>query len=86
MTTDGSVWDVKFEASSSVDLLASDNIVASYRPQRSWGKVSEAWVKNSVHRVGSATNPPLGRPPWPVHAGRYGQQAGGTHPTGMHTC
>ena len=21
-----------------------------------------------------------------VHAGRYGQQAGGTHPTGMHTC
>ena len=21
-----------------------------------------------------------------VHAGRYGEQAGGTHPTGMHTC
>ena len=21
-----------------------------------------------------------------VHAGRYGQQVGGTHPTGMHTC
>ena len=21
-----------------------------------------------------------------VHAGRYGQQTGGTHPTGMHTC
>ena len=21
-----------------------------------------------------------------MHAGRYGQQAGGTHPTGMHTC
>ena len=30
----------------------------------------------------------LGRPPPPgvVHAGRYGQQAGGTNPTGMHTC
>ena len=27
-------------------------------------------------------NPPLGA----VHAGRYGQQAGGIHPTGMHTC
>ena len=28
-----------------------------------------------------------GRPPLePVHIGRYGQQAGGTHPTGMHTC
>ena len=24
--------------------------------------------------------------PPPMHAGRYGQQAGGTHPTGMHTC
>ena len=26
--------------------------------------------------------PPTGA----VHAGRYGQQAGGTHPTGMHSC
>ena len=25
-------------------------------------------------------------PPGAVHAGRYRQQAGGTHPTGMHTC
>ena len=25
-------------------------------------------------------------PPCAVHAGRYGQQTGGTHPTGMHTC
>ena len=24
-------------------------------------------------------------PPQAVHAGRYGQQAGDTHPTGMHT-
>ena len=24
--------------------------------------------------------------PGAVHAGSYGQQAGGTHPTGMHTC
>ena len=29
---------------------------------------------------------PLGRYPRAVHAGRYGQQAGGTHPTGMHSC
>ena len=28
-------------------------------------------------------NPPA---PEAVHAGRYGQQAGGTHPTGMNTC
>ena len=25
-------------------------------------------------------------PPYPVHSGRYRQQAGGTHPTGMHSC
>ena len=25
-------------------------------------------------------------PPGAMHAGRYGQQAGGTHPTGMHFC
>ena len=35
-------------------------------------------------------NTPLGAdtppPPPTVHAGRYGQQVGGTHPTGMHTC
>ena len=31
---------------------------------------------------------PPGRytPPRAVHAGRNGQQAGGTHPTGMHSC
>ena len=36
--------------------------------------------------------PPPGRPPWhqvhpprTVHAGKYGQQAGGMHPTGMHS-
>ena len=25
-------------------------------------------------------------PPGAVHAGRYGQQANGTHPTGMQSC
>ena len=25
-------------------------------------------------------------PPFAVYAGRYGQQAGGTHPTGMQSC
>ena len=46
--------------------------------------VSEACVKNSVHRGGWC----LGRhsSPGAVHAGRYGQQAGGMYPTGMHTC
>ena len=30
--------------------------------------------------------PPGAAPPTTVHAGRYGQQAGGTHPTGMQSC
>ena len=32
------------------------------------------------------TPPDQVHPPGAVHAGRYGQQAGGTHPTGMHSC
>ena len=35
------------------------------------------------------THPLLGAeppPPCTVHAGRYGQQAGGMHPTGMQSC
>ena len=32
------------------------------------------------------TPPWQGRPPCAVHAGRYGQQAGGMHPTGMQSC
>ena len=65
-----------------------------------WGKVifSVACIKNSVHRGVSAsvhtgiphppeqTPPPDQAPPSAVHAGRYGQQAGGMHPTGMQSC
>ena len=49
--------------------------------------------------LGRYTPPGAGTPPWAgtlpweqvpplgaVHAGRYGQQEGGTHPTGMHSC
>ena len=36
--------------------------------------------QDQVHPLGPGT------PPGAVHAGRYGQQAGGTHPTGMHSC
>ena len=62
---------------------------------------SEACVNNSVHRgdglpqcmLGYQTPPPRSKHPLPgnrhplftVHAGRYGQQVGGMHPTGMHT-
>ena len=31
-------------------------------------------------------HPLAGTPPCAVHAGRYGQQPGCTHPTGMHSC
>ena len=47
--------------------------------------------KDQVHPPGPGTPPRPGTPwdqvhPRAVHAGRYGQQAGGTHPTGMHSC
>ena len=39
------------------------------------------------HPAGPGAGPPRSRtPPSTVHAGRYGQQAGGTHPIGMQSC
>ena len=35
---------------------------------------------------GKKTTPGKSDPPCTVHAGRYGQQAGGMHPTGMQFC
>ena len=35
---------------------------------------------------GAGTAPRSRQPSCAVHAGRYRQQLGGTHPTGMHTC
>ena len=35
---------------------------------------------------GRPPTPWQGDPPCPVHAGIYGQQAGGMHPTGMQSC
>ena len=59
-------------------------------------KVHPPKVHPQVHTSGRYTplvgTPPVrytpwvGTPPWAVHAGRYGQQACGTHPTGMHSC
>ena len=51
------------------------------------------YTPGQVHPSGQVHPPtrkvhPLGQvpPPRAVHAGKYGQQAGGTHPTGMHSC
>ena len=61
-----------------------------YRPQRSWGKVMFLHVCVILFTGGvclracwNTNNHP---PPGAVHAGRYGQQAGGTDPTGMRSC
>ena len=35
---------------------------------------------------GTRYTPPEQTPPGAEHAGRYGQRAGGTHPTGMQSC
>ena len=41
--------------------------------------------QGDLHPGGSASGGGLGRPPLPTRTMGYGQQAGGTHPTGMHT-
>ena len=52
----------------------------------------QAWIHTPLRRrppwgqTPREQTPPRSRHPPAVHAGRYGQQAGGTHPTGMHTC
>ena len=43
-------------------------------------------IPGNRHPPGSRHPPLPKQTPPAVHAGRYGQQAGGTHPTGMHTC
>ena len=48
-------------------------------PFCSWGGSA------SVH-AGIPYPPGADTPPCAVHAGRYGQQAGGMHPTGMQSC
>ena len=69
-----------------------------YRPQMKFAKVmfytcvsvhgggfclSACWDTHTLrrHTPGAVTSPPRA-----VYAGRYRQQAGGTHPTGMHSC
>ena len=46
----------------------------------------EADMPQGVDPPGADTPPGSRHPPGAVHAGRYGQQAGSMHPTGMHTC
>ena len=56
-----------------------------YTPQAGTppGQVHPPWADTPPQ---AGTPPRAGIPPRAVHAGRYGQQAGGTHPTGMHSC
>ena len=66
-----------------------------YRPQTKFSKVMFPQVfvclqEGSASMYAGIPCPPLDRAPPPgpgtpyaVHAGRYGQQAGGMHPTGM---
>ena len=47
-------------------------------------------LTRQLHPQGPGRYTPLDQavppPPRAVHAGRYGQQGGGTHPTGVHSC
>ena len=74
---------------------AMKKYVHFYRPPTKFAKVMflHLFVSHSVHGGGGSASvhagiedPPGADTPRAVHAGKYGQQVGGTHPTGMHTC
>ena len=48
--------------------------------------VHRGGVPDQVHPPGPGTPPNQVHPPTAEHGGRYGQFAGGTHPTGMQSC
>ena len=56
------------------------------------GGLPQCMLGYHPHPLGAGTPPeqapplPEQTPPRPEHAGRYGQRAGGTHPTGMQSC
>ena len=73
------------------------SVCQEFRPK---GDGESAPLHAGIHHPPRTRHPPGPDPPGPdppgpdppgpdtpgaVHAGRYGQQAGGTHPTGMHT-
>ena len=64
----------------------SDLSVICYLPQRSWGKVMFLRMSVILFTGGGCLSACWDTPLGAVYAGRYGQQAGGTHPTGMHSC
>ena len=82
--------------------FCSCRIEDNYRPQRSCGKVmfsqacvilfrggvclSACWDTPREQTPQSRHAPGSRHPPGAEHAGRYGQRAGGTHPTGMQSC
>ena len=56
--------------------------------QTPWEQTPPPPDQRQTHHLDQRQTPPYtgADPPHAVHAGRYGQQSGGTHPTGMHTC
>ena len=55
-----------------------------------WGVVCLSACRDTTSPRSRHPHPEPGTPrdqtPWAEHAGRYGQRAGGTHPTGMQSC
>ena len=70
------------------------NIVYMYFPIFWIRSLDQVQPPDQVHPPGARYTPPgpgtpplgPGTPPGAEHAGRYGQRAGGTHPTGMQSC
>ena len=64
-----------------------DSVHRAGGPASMYAGIADIPCLQSRHSPGA--DPPQEQtpsPPCAVHAGRCGQQAGGKHPTGMHTC
>ena len=72
-------------------MLSSYKLLPYYRTQTKFAKVMFSQVSVCPHKGVSAPlhagiHPPGQTPPSAQCMLGYGQQAGGTHPTGMHSC
>ena len=95
--TDTGVWDPhRLDISAAVLIHAP--CFPCYRPQTMFAKVMFLHLSvilftgGGLQQCNPGIHTPLPReqtthlPPCAVHAGRCGQQVGGMHPTGMHSC
>ena len=73
-----------------VCVILFTGVVPDTTPGTRYTPLGPGAPQDQVHSPGPGTPPEARYTPTPTptadHAQRYGQHAGGTHPTGMHSC